>query len=114
MADDGTGERVQIPSIIISKEDGDKIKSYMTENPSKKVQVEISWGLPRPDGRVEWELWMPPNPNTSTRKFMQDFEEVMEVLGQDNIEFRPMYKLYNNDQGQMGYDNEKDCTNDGK
>lgn len=114
MADDGTGERVQIPSIIISKGDGAKIKKYMSNNPSKKVQVEIAWGLPRPDGRVEWELWMPPNPNTVTRKFIQDFEEVMEVLGADNIDFKPMYKLYNNSLGKMGYDDEKDCTNDGK
>lgn len=102
MADDGTGERVQIPSIIISQDDGSRIKQYMTDNPSKRIQVEISWGLPRPDGRVEWELWMPPNPNTTTRKFIQDFEEVMEVLGAHNIDFKPMYKIYNNAQGQMG------------
>lgn len=38
----------------------------------------------------------------------------MEVLGHEKIEFRPMYKLYQNDQGQMGYDDQTDCTNEGK
>lgn len=32
MSDDGTGTGIMIPSIIINKEDGDKLKNYLLNN----------------------------------------------------------------------------------
>merc|ERR1719427_1468153 len=57
MADDGKGDSVSIPSIIIDKGDGLVLKSHVNDDSGLDVEIEISWGLPQPDGRVEWELW---------------------------------------------------------
>merc|ERR1719431_1724500 len=57
MADDGTGDSVLIPSILISHWDGLALNSHLQDESGLDVEIEISWGLPRPDGRVEWELW---------------------------------------------------------
>jgi hypothetical protein len=40
MADDGSGREIDIPSILISKADGDAVKSLMASSP-KGVQVQI-------------------------------------------------------------------------
>jgi len=53
MADDGTGDSVSIPSIIISNLDGLILKSNVQDDSGLDVEIEILWGLPRPDGRVE-------------------------------------------------------------
>ena len=56
MADDGTGDPVSIPSIIIGQKDGVILKSNVEDVSGLNVEIEILWGLPRPDGRVEWEM----------------------------------------------------------
>jgi len=56
MADDGLGDSVAIPSIIIGRLDGLVLKSNVEDVSGLDVEIEISWGLPRPDGRVEWEM----------------------------------------------------------
>jgi len=53
MADDGTGDSVSIPSVIIKMADGHILKSHLSDESAFDVEIEISWGLPRPDGRVE-------------------------------------------------------------
>ena len=63
-ADDGQGGSVQIPSYLISKYDGQQLKDCISGvstlagcTGQDYVVVKLSWDLPKPDNRVEWELW---------------------------------------------------------
>ena len=65
MIDDGTGSNVAIPTLMISKEDGAKIKESIlkTEESIKKNEKKeytvlmIDFELPKPDDRVEYDIW---------------------------------------------------------
>ena len=43
MTDDGSGNDIYIPIAMISKDDGEKIINYLTENKNSKVSVEINF-----------------------------------------------------------------------
>ena len=43
MADDGAGYAVSIPSIFISKEDGDLLTNYTENNPGKPIDMQITF-----------------------------------------------------------------------
>lgn len=51
MADDGSGRSINVPSVLIHKFDGQKIKSSLQAG--NNVQLSMTWSLPEPDGRVE-------------------------------------------------------------
>jgi hypothetical protein len=78
MTDDGSGAGLRIPSMLVSKEDGDKLIDFM-ETASKKelesVLLLANFDMTRPDNRVEYDLWY-----TSTNEimldFIQDFSEI--------------------------------------
>jgi len=41
LVDDGTGNDIKIPVVLISKSDGDKIKRYLTENYNESTEVHV-------------------------------------------------------------------------
>lgn len=45
MADDGNGKYVSIPAELISKSDGNKIKSFIMKNPNVEVTIEIDFEI---------------------------------------------------------------------
>lgn len=45
MADDGKGNNITIPAILIGKSDGDIIKKYLEQNPEEKVFMEIDFEM---------------------------------------------------------------------
>lgn len=55
MADDGTGQSINIPSFIIRFADAEKIKATMAKNQSVFIKNELE--IVHPDNRVEYELW---------------------------------------------------------
>jgi len=71
MTDDGSGAGLRIPSMLVSKEDGDKLIDFM-ETASKKelesVLLLANFDMTRQDNRVEYDLWY-----TSTNEIMLDF-----------------------------------------
>jgi len=105
MADDGTGDRVSIPSVIISQADGEKIKAAIDQHASD-VELEIKWGLPRPDGRVEWEMWTTADMTSREAKFIRDFKEVARAFGNKTL-FTPHYNIASG----MMEASDDDCTN---
>jgi len=109
MADDGTGESVSIPSVIISYNDGLILKSHVDDDSAQGVVIEISWGLPRPDGRVEWEFWTHSEMSSVEKMFVVDLKDAVQSLG-DKILFTPHYFI--NDGLMEASDN--DCNNDRK
>jgi hypothetical protein len=85
MADDGSGGDISIPSFLMFKHDADKIKEEVKEN--RPVQVEMSWALPNPDNRVEYDLWSVPN-DPINKEFFKNFKSVAKALG-DRAYFTP-------------------------
>uniref|UniRef100_A0A7S2YK90 Vacuolar sorting receptor thioredoxin-like domain-containing protein n=1 Tax=Entomoneis paludosa TaxID=265537 RepID=A0A7S2YK90_9STRA len=63
MADDGSGSDISIPSFLVFKEDADEIKAALKDN--TQVRVQMSFKVPAPDARVEYDLWThPSDPNS--------------------------------------------------
>lgn len=90
MADDGSGADISIPSFLMFKHDADKVKEQLLED--QPVQLEMSWSLPNPDDRVEYDLWSTPSDETS-KQFLKDFKKVSASLG-DRAYFTPHQYIY--------------------
>ena len=56
MADDGSGLSISIPSFLIRKNDGDKIKEAW-RNAVSSVYLKGDIEMANPDNRGEYELW---------------------------------------------------------
>jgi hypothetical protein len=60
MADDGTGVGINIPSMIINKEPGDKLIEFLTTNKEqviRKAALHAKFIINKPDSRVEYDYW---------------------------------------------------------
>jgi len=90
MADDGSGADISIPSFLLFKQDADPIKDMITQN--KIVRADMSWALPAPDARVEYELWTTPLDDVSL-PLKQSFREVASILG-THAYFTPHFYIY--------------------
>jgi len=90
MADDGNGGVVTIPSFLMLKQDADIIKNTLKSN--QNVQVKMSWNMPAPDDRVEWDLWSTPS-ETVSQHFQASFLDKVIALGAHAF-FTPHYYVY--------------------
>jgi hypothetical protein len=90
MADDGSGADVTIPSFLMFKQGADPVKKELKEN--NIVRMEMAWALPRPDSRVEYELWTTPKDLVS-QPLQRTFREVAVALG-DHAQFTPHMYIY--------------------
>ena len=108
MADDGSGSDITIPSFLMFKQDADPIKESLKENTA--VRMEMAWALPRPDDRVEYELWTTPKDKVS-RQLQRKFREIASALG-DDAKFTPHMYVYDGlNAGCQGADGENQCYN---
>lgn len=90
MADDGSGADISIPSFLVYKRDADKIIKVLKDD--QPVQVEMSWALPTPDDRVEYDLWTVPTDKVS-KPFLKDFKKVAKALDK-HAYFTPHQYIY--------------------
>jgi len=108
MADDGSGSDISIPSFLMFKQDADLVKAEVMAN--HPVRLEMSWALPNPDDRVEYELWTTPTDIVS-RDFQENFKEAAVALGK-RAYFTPQMYIYDGIRsGCQGIDGENDCYN---
>lgn len=115
MADDGSGADISIPSFLIFKKDADLIKDELKAN--HPVQLEMSWSLPNPDDRVEYDLWSVPTDKIS-KTFMSSFKPLAKALG-EHAYFTPHMYIYDGVRTHcLGNDGENYCytlcTNNGR
>lgn len=75
MADDGYGRKVTIPSMLISRSEGQKLIDMAREGP---VIVELAWDIPRGEA-VLADFWMSSG-SRETAEFLQRFRDSAEVL----------------------------------
>lgn len=108
MADDGSGADISIPSFLIFKQDADLVKAEVMANHA--IRIEMSWALPNPDDRVEYDLWTTPTDKVSV-DFLKEFKEAAQALGK-RAYFTPQMYIYDGiKSGCQGENGENDCYN---
>ena len=90
MADDGSGMDIGIPAYLLFKEDADAIKDVLKSG--QVVRVEMSFSLPNPDDRVEYDFWSRPG-DTNSYEFMNNFKYLAKALDK-RAKFTPHYAIY--------------------
>eukprot|EP00420_Gonyaulax_spinifera_P031742 CAMPEP_0197887670 /NCGR_PEP_ID=MMETSP1439-20131203/19544_1 /TAXON_ID=66791 /ORGANISM="Gonyaulax spinifera, Strain CCMP409" /LENGTH=481 /DNA_ID=CAMNT_0043507521 /DNA_START=25 /DNA_END=1470 /DNA_ORIENTATION=- len=88
VADDGTGDNIRIPSIMISKEDGNTL---IEATKRSQVIVELAWNLPT-NKVVKTDLWMSSGSSLSM-KFLKDFAPKRRTLN-EVMAFQPHYAVF--------------------
>lgn len=90
VADDGYGDTVDIPSLLISRQDGQQLIDYavMTNN---QVIVEMAWDVPT-NHVVIVDLWMS-SASHETQRFLQEFSKKRRALN-EFIKFVPHYHIF--------------------
>merc|ERR1712125_157755 len=72
------------------KVDADSIKEQLKNN--NPVQLEMTWSLPTPDDRVEYDLWTTPR-DIFSQDFLANFRDVHVALGKSAY-FTPHMYIY--------------------
>lgn len=94
MADDGWGDNIKIPSILISEYDTLHLLKYLKNEKAKKkddttkVIVELAWDVPK-DHSVEMDMWMSPA-ITQSLNFLKAYAPYAMKL-KTKLDFRPHY-----------------------
>ena len=97
MDDDGTGEDIIIPSMLLMKQDADAIKTALMQG--TMVSVRLSWPSPKSTGGpVVYTLWTTPD-DVMSQEFLISFKEAAIALG-SHAQFVP--RMYITDGTQEG------------
>eukprot|EP00930_Biecheleria_cincta_P004028 TRINITY_DN104933_c0_g1_i1.p1 TRINITY_DN104933_c0_g1~~TRINITY_DN104933_c0_g1_i1.p1 ORF type:complete len:495 (+),score=73.25 TRINITY_DN104933_c0_g1_i1:32-1486(+) len=94
VADDGYGGSIHIPSILVSKEDGNKLIRAVKANVASPVVVELAWDLPM-DSVVTLDLWMS-SASHESNIFLKEFASKRRTLNQV-MTFKPHYAVFSVD-----------------
>ena len=86
-------KKVNIPSILLSKEDGDRFVTVM-ENNSKSIQLSITFNLLQEAARAKTVFLLQPD-DFESYELLFNFEKYMKVLDQ-SVEFKVHYKVFRN------------------
>jgi len=91
VADDGFGNKIHIPSVLISKYDGRKLIQAVRRT---QVVVELAWDLPT-NHVVNTDLWMS-SASQESLKFLKEFASKRRTLNEVVI-FQPHYAVFGMD-----------------
>ena len=92
MSDDGSGAGIRIPSMMISKADGDKLLDFLkqaTKEELETIKVMATFEMARPDNRVEYDIWYTSS-NDEALDFIHDFRTVDKRFG-DKVMMTPRF-----------------------
>jgi hypothetical protein len=91
--DDGLGEKIKIPTVIIPKTQGNKIKEYMNGNPvmSLYVTLRIHFKMEQ-ETNVNFKFFLN-SADAKSIQFFSEFENYKNQLG-ERLNFEPIYKYY--------------------
>ena len=81
MVDDGNGNGIRIPSMLISKQDGNAIKEFLLEK-NKRVALMATFEMDKPDNRVEYDFWYTSSDDRAL-DFLRDFRANHLQFGKD-------------------------------
>jgi hypothetical protein len=115
MVDDGSGNGISIPSMLIGMKDGQTIKDFLEDDEGKhnnpSVALMASFDISHPDDRVEWDFWYTSS-NKKALEFLKSYHEYNQKLG-DKTLFTPHYFFWSCEQCDRQTKRE-DCFGDGK
>jgi hypothetical protein len=113
VADDGYGEQVKIPSILVAKEEGRKlIQAVQRGGMRDPVVVELGWDIPV-NKIVTLDMWLS-SASDELSLFIKEFAPIRESLGW-NLAFAPHYHIYSlqSDYSELCWDHDGAyCTDD--
>lgn len=108
MADDGSGGDITIPAFLMFKVDADGVKKEVKNG--GMVQLEMSWAMPSPDNKVDYELWTVPSEDVS-KPFQKEWKDIAVSLG-DHSKFTPHQYIYDGVKSRChGADGKNLCLN---
>lgn len=87
MVNDGTGNGIVIPSLLINKDPGNQILDFFTVNDAsvtKKVKIVVSFDIAHPDNRVEYDILLSSYQDRAL-DFISSFKEYHDKLGKDAL-----------------------------
>ncbi len=109
MADDGSGGDITIPAFLMFKVDADAVKKEIKDN-NGMVQLEMSWTLPSPDNKVDYELWTVPSEDVS-KPFQMEWKDIAVAFG-SHSKFTPHQYVYDGVKSRChGADGKNLCLN---
>jgi hypothetical protein len=88
VADDGFGDTIHIPSVLISKDDGKKLIDAVKRS---QVIIELAWDLPT-DHVVTVDMWLS-SASTESMKFLKEFAPKRRTLNQVML-FNPHFAVF--------------------
>lgn len=88
MADDGFGSKVTIPSILLSRFDGEKLIEAVRKEP---VIVELAWDIPQGEVVIA-DFWMSSGSRESA-EFLERFQDSAETL-KYHLQFTPHFHIF--------------------
>lgn len=92
MSDDGYGEGISIPSMMISKADGEILKTFLNtadQEELEKIVLNVSFEIAAPDNTVDYQLWYTSSDDRSL-DFLADMGEYDKKLGKHSA-FTPRF-----------------------
>lgn len=96
MVDDGSGNGINIPSILISKKDGeiilDELKEDNGNHTNPRVALMATFTIEHPDNRVEWDFWYTSS-SAKALDFLKGYREYHEKLGSKTL-FTPHFSFW--------------------
>ena len=115
MSDDGTGAGIRIPSMLISKSDGEILKNFLIHSPkslTEKASLSAEFLILHPDDRPEFYFWYTSS-NDKGLDFLKYFGEEMELFKEGEVYFAPKIVTYSCRQCDKEM-KEKECVSDGR
>eukprot|EP00929_Paragymnodinium_shiwhaense_P102246 TRINITY_DN65436_c0_g1_i1.p1 TRINITY_DN65436_c0_g1~~TRINITY_DN65436_c0_g1_i1.p1 ORF type:complete len:494 (+),score=102.02 TRINITY_DN65436_c0_g1_i1:89-1570(+) len=97
MSDDGSGHSIKIPSVLISRFEGQKLIEWCKKGP---VVVELAWDIPRGEVVIA-DFWMSSGNQEST-EFLERFRDSAEAL-KYHLQFVPHYHIFSLPKSGDGY-----------
>ena len=88
LSEEGLGSDINIPAILISKKDGQKLADYYVRHPTKEgirdIRLEVQFQNENLDNTVRYDVWYSPDQD-SAYSFFKDFKELQKALGEQAI-----------------------------
>ncbi|CAK0852733.1 unnamed protein product [Prorocentrum cordatum] len=109
VADDGYGGSIEIPSVLISREQGQHLINSLESN--QQIVAELAWDIPT-DHVVNVDMWISSASRESLR-FLKEFAPKRRLLN-SVISFTPHYAVFGMDRTNPAVFNELCTTTDGQ
>jgi len=107
-ADDGFGDSVRIPSVVVSEREGQQLIDW-SRTTGNQVIVEMAWTIPKKSVAL-LDVWMSSGSKES-QKFLKEFAPRRRDLN-ENIKFMPHYHIFSMDKIKGGCTDSNFCSED--